>query len=99
MRFGMRRRSTGTKDAAIRLMLQARAILDCDDDEVVSVSEHDCADSACRGSRTVVLVLRPGWRTEAARIDKALGSVTPGDLAEALAAVTARRRASETSPT
>jgi hypothetical protein len=87
------------KDAAIELMLQARAVLHADDDgSVVSVSEHDCGDPECGRARTVVLVMRPERPTEAVRINKPIETVTPADLAAALAPLAAPGGPSETHP-
>jgi hypothetical protein len=70
--------------AALELTRLARAILNINDDTVVSIGEHDCGDPGC-GTRTVVLVLRAGHPTKAIQIEKPLKSVTRGDLSEALA--------------
>ena len=72
------------KDAVLDLMIRARAILDIDDDAVVSVSEHDCGDPECRGARTVVLVMRSDQPTQAIKINKPLEAVTAADLSDAL---------------
>jgi hypothetical protein len=72
--------SARRKDAALDLMIQARAILGLEGDTVVSVSEHDCADSGCCGTQTVILVMRPDQPTEAIKIDKPLEAVTSVDL-------------------
>jgi hypothetical protein len=73
------------KDAALDLMIRARAILGVDDDAVVSVSEHDCGDPECRGAQTVILVMRPDQPTAAIKINKPLEAVTAVDLSDALA--------------
>jgi hypothetical protein len=78
--FRNRTASARRKDAALDLMIQARAILGVDGDTVVSVSEHDCAVSGCCGMQTVILVMRPGQPTEAIKIDKPLEAVTDADL-------------------
>jgi hypothetical protein len=52
------------KDAALELMVQARAVLDSDGDTVVSVSEHACGDVGCCGQQTVILVMRSDRPTE-----------------------------------
>lgn len=80
LRFSNRTASARRKDAALDLMIQARAILGVDGDTVVSVSEHDCADSGCCGTQTVILVMRPDQPTEAIKIDKPLETVTSADL-------------------
>jgi hypothetical protein len=71
--------------AALELTMQARAILNADDDTVVSVSEHCCGDPEC-GSQTVILVLRPRQPTKAIKIGKPLDAITSIDLCNALAA-------------
>jgi hypothetical protein len=82
------------RDAALALMLHARNILGADDETVVSVREHDCADPDCGPARTVVLILRPDRPTEAVKIDKPIERITKTDLSAALAAVTSRCRTS-----
>jgi hypothetical protein len=83
LRFG--RQGSGRRAIAVlELTRLARAILDVDDETVVSISEHDCGDPGCCGSRTVVLVLRAGHPTKAVEIGKPLEGVTRADLSEAL---------------
>jgi hypothetical protein len=78
------KRSEGRVNAALELTVQVRAILDVDDDTVVSISEHDCGEPGCSGTRTVVLLLRPGQPTEAIKIEKPIESVSHADLTAAL---------------
>jgi hypothetical protein len=78
--FRNRTASARRKDAALDLMIQARAILGLDGDTVVSVSEHDCAGSGCCDTQTVILVMRPDQPTEAIKIDKPLEAVTGADV-------------------
>jgi hypothetical protein len=80
-------------DAVLTLTSHARSILDVDDDTVVSVSEHDCSGSGCCGSRTFVLILRPGHPTQAITIEKPILQVTRADLAQALAPLAEPSRA------
>jgi hypothetical protein len=95
--FFRRKRSDSRTDAAIELTLQARAILDVDDDTVVSISQHDCDEpGCCGGARTIVLVLRPGHPTKGIKIEKPIESVTRDDLSEALALFAAPASAPET---
>jgi hypothetical protein len=97
--FRGRGASDRRKDAAIELMLQARAVLHADDDgSIVSVTEHDCGDPECGRARTVVLVMRPEQPTEAVKIDKSIETVTPADLAAALAPLAAPGGLSKTHP-
>jgi hypothetical protein len=85
------------RNAALELMQQARAILNIDDDTVISVREHDCGDPGCGSARTVVLVLRPDRPTEAVKIDKSIERVTKSDLSAALAPLLQRQSNSATS--
>lgn len=68
------------------LAARARALLGVDESTVLSISEIACGDPACcGGAETVILVMRPGRRTEAAKILRPIADVTDADLAEALA--------------
>lgn len=71
-------------DAARELAAKARLILGVDEETTISISEIACGDPACGGAETVVLVMRPGRRTEAAKLMKPLSTVTEAELAEAL---------------
>jgi hypothetical protein len=88
--FRHRRLPARENQAAQDVVRQARAILDDDDETVVSVSEHDCGEPAF-GTQTVVLVMRPHQPTRAVKIKKPLSAVTGADLAAALAPLTAGR--------
>jgi hypothetical protein len=50
----------------------------------ISVSEIACADPACPGDETVILVMAPGRKTAAAKVGKALALVTEDDVRDAL---------------
>lgn len=71
-------------DAARELADKARAILGVGEDTTVSITEIACGDPACGGAETVVLIMRPGRRTEAAKLLCPLGAVTDEDLRDAL---------------
>lgn len=89
MRFFMRRKGEGagegTRDAARALADLVRATLALEEAATVSVSEISCGDPACGGAETVVLVMRPGRRTEAAKVLMPMAQVTPEALVAALA--------------
>lgn len=93
MRLFLRRKGEreGIRDAARQLADRVRALLDLEEEATVSVSEIACGDPACGGAETVILVMRPGRRTEAAKILKPLASVADEDIAPALAPLAAPR--------
>lgn len=86
MRLFMRRRGEAgpARDAARTLADLVRATLGLGADATVSVSEISCGDPACGGAETVVLVMRPGRRTEAAKVLMPMAEVTPEALLAAL---------------
>jgi hypothetical protein len=96
--FRDRAASGRRKDAALRLTMEARAILAVDDDAVVSVSEHACGDPACGGAQTVILVMCPDRPTEALRIGKPVETVTRADVVAALATAVAANGTSGSRP-
>ena len=96
--FIPRKTSNRRNDAALELKVQVRTLINADDDTVVSVSERDCGDPGCGGTRTIVLMMHPGRATEAVKIDKPLEQVTQSDLADALAPLVAQTGLSEMSP-
>ena len=53
-------------------------------DVVLKLNEIVCADPACPGIETVVLVMRPGTRTQALKIGKPMAEITAEDVAAAL---------------
>jgi len=96
--FIPRKTSNRRNDAALELKVQVRTLINADDDAVVSVSERDCGDPGCGGTRTIVLMMHPGRATEAVKIDKPLEQVTQSNLADALAPLVAQTGLSEMSP-
>ena len=87
MRLFMRRRGEegeSGRDAARALADLARRVLALEEDATVSISEIACGDPACGGAETVVLVMRPGRRTEAAKVKCPMAQVTEADLTAAL---------------
>jgi hypothetical protein len=72
-------------DASLRLSDWTRTILRLGEDDTVSVSEIACGEPACGGAETVVLVMRAGRRTEAAKVKMGMALVTEQILREALA--------------
>ncbi|MFG1294732.1 hypothetical protein [Xanthobacter variabilis] len=86
MRLFMRRRgeADSTRDAARALADRVRAVLQLEEAATVSVSEISCGDPACGGAETVVLVMRPGRRTEAAKVLCPMAQVSEEALLAAL---------------
>ena len=85
MAFFMRRRGGADRDASRALAALVRTTLGLDEEASVTVSEISCGDPACGGAETVILVMRPGRRTEAAKVLMPMAQVTPEDLLAALA--------------
>ena len=61
----------------------ARRLFVLEEEAAVSVSELHCGHDACGGVETVILVMRPGRRTEAVKIGKPITAVTEADIAAA----------------
>ena len=80
-----RRRDSGSAEASRRIAAQVRAELALAEADAVTVSQIDCGDPACEGgAETVILVMRKGQRTRAAKIAKAMILVADADVAEAV---------------
>ena len=69
------------KAAAERLKRQVRDRLALPETAAVAVNEIICADPACPGSETVILVMNPGEKTRAYKMQSALAELTPEALA------------------
>jgi len=74
----------GARDAARSLADRIRVLMALDEESSVSVTEIACGDPACGGAETVILIMRPGRRTEAAKLMKPLATVTEDELVAAL---------------
>ena len=79
------------KVATERLKAQVRELLSLPEAAAIAVNEIICADPACPGTETVILVMKPGEKTRAYKLQMAMAEVTAGALAEALG----RSRATE----
>jgi hypothetical protein len=62
-----------------------RGLLALPENAVIAVNEILCADPACPGTETVILVMNPGEKTKAFKVQAALAELTPEALAAALA--------------
>jgi hypothetical protein len=80
-----RRRDTSSAEISRRIAGEVRALLQLGEEDAVSISQIDCGDPACEGgAETVILVMRKGQRTKAAKIPKAMALVGKADIAEGL---------------
>ncbi len=67
-----------------RIREWARLALDDPPGLDLTVSEVECADPACPGMETFILVMREGQPTVAAKIRKPMAEIGEPDVAEAL---------------
>ena len=72
------------KRVAEHLKAQVRALLGLPEAAAIAVNEILCADPACPGNETVILVMKPGEKTRAYKLQMAMAEVTAEVLAEAL---------------
>ena len=79
--FGKDKREAAGADAAAQVKRQVREVLDLPDNAVIAVNEILCADPACPGTETVILVMKPGEKTRAFKVQMALAELTPEALA------------------
>lgn len=93
MRFGLFGKAESRKGveakaeaklAAERLKAQVRNLLGLPETTAVAVNEILCADPACPGNETVILVMKPGEKTRAYKLQMAMIEVTPEALVDAL---------------
>lgn len=76
-------------EAAERIKAIAREALGTSEAEL-TVSEIECLDPVCPGLETVLLLMRPGARTRAVKIARAMSEITAADVLAALAEPTQR---------
>ncbi|QEL24889.1 hypothetical protein FQV39_21590 [Bosea sp. F3-2] len=72
------------KAAAERVKARVRELLGLPETAAIAVNEIICADPACPGTETVILVMKPGEKTRAYKLQMAMGEVTAEALAEVL---------------
>jgi hypothetical protein len=89
MRLGLFGRSAAEKaeatSEAARIKAEVRDLLGLPEMTTIAVNEILCADPACPGTETVILVMIPGRKTQAFKLQCAMGDVTRDALAAALA--------------
>ncbi|MEI5667195.1 hypothetical protein WBO78_19755 [Bosea sp. CCNWLW174] len=82
--FGRDKREAAGADAAAQIKRQVRELLGLPENVVIAVNEILCADPACPGTETVILVMKPGEKTRAFKVQMGLAELTPEALAQAL---------------
>lgn len=82
--FGRDKREAAGADASARIKRQVRELLGLPESAVIAVNEILCADPACPGTETVILVMKPGEKTRAFKVQMGLAELTPEALAAAL---------------
>lgn len=89
MRLGLFGKSAADKarDAgdAARIKADVRALLGLPEAAAIAVNEILCADPACPGTETVILVMNPGEKTKAFKAQMAMADLTREALADVLA--------------
>ncbi|PTM40775.1 hypothetical protein [Bosea sp. 124] len=63
-----------------------REALGLSDAVAIAVNEILCADPACPGTETVILMMKPGEKTRAFKLQMAMAEVTPEALQDLLTA-------------
>jgi hypothetical protein len=72
------------RDAVDRVKGWTRDALEASPDTVFAVNEIACADPACPGVETVILIMEAGIKTRVLKVNKALHDVTEPDIRQAL---------------
>jgi hypothetical protein len=93
----LRRRFGGTGGRAAkpdpahvaRVKDKVRLILGLPEDVTISVNEIVCADPACPGMETVILIMPPGVKTLAAKVQVGIGEMSDEALTAAVMAAVA----------
>jgi hypothetical protein len=89
MRFGLFGKSAAGKardaDAAARIKADVRDLLGLPDAAAIAVNEILCADPACPGTETVILLMNPGRKTKAYKAQSPMADLTREALAAVLA--------------
>ena len=86
MRLGLfgRKQEDGRKALAERLKTDVRRLLGLPETAAIAVNDILCADPSCPGTETVILVMNPGEKTKAYKVQVALAEVGEDDLLAAL---------------
>jgi hypothetical protein len=86
-KLGRRRDTEGDTARKSVLAMVVRA-LGGNPDIVVAVNEIVCADPACPGTETIILVMVPGKPTAACKVGKPIRDVSDDDVRDALRELT-----------
>ncbi|MCJ2045744.1 hypothetical protein MKK58_14575 [Methylobacterium sp. J-078] len=79
------RRAPADQGAREGVIARVRRLGGFDAEVIVKVSEIVCADPACPGLETVILIMVPGDPTRAVKIARAMAEIGDADVAAALA--------------
>jgi hypothetical protein len=89
MRFGLFGKSDADKAEttahAMRIKADVRDVLGLPEAAAIAVNEILCADPACPGTETVILVMNPGHKTKAFKMQSAMAELTRERVLVALA--------------
>lgn len=90
----LRRRDPAFADQAriLRLVVvdALRDRLGLEDDAVIRVTEVACSDPDCPDAETIAILLRPGRRSEAAKVPRSMRSLDGADLDDLAAQLAAK---------
>ncbi|KFC74144.1 hypothetical protein FG93_01443 [Bosea sp. LC85] len=88
MRFGLFGKGKASKavasEAATRIKAETRELLGLPEQAAIAVNEILCADPACPGTETVILVMNPGEKTRAYKAQMPMAELTRDALIAAL---------------
>ena len=71
-------------EAVARVKGWVHGMLQAGSGTVLAVNEIACTDPSCPGVETVVLIMEPGRKTRACKVQKPVDAVTEQDIREAL---------------
>lgn len=72
------------REAVERVKELARAALQASPETAFAVNEIACNDPGCPGLETVILVMEPGRKTRALKVQKTLDEITEQDIRDVL---------------
>ncbi|HEU4520197.1 MAG TPA: hypothetical protein VFS03_11840 [Microvirga sp.] len=71
-------------EAVARVKAWVHGILKPGSGTALAVNEIACTDPSCPGVETIVLIMEPGRKTRACKVQKPVDAVTEQDIREAL---------------